>query len=419
MPDYQKPEVFEMREGTKKFQRLRLAFIGPSGAGKTGTLMRVARGIVEYMMEAKLLADENLRRKLGIVDTEHDSASLYENKMFPDGTRVMPFTTIELNKPYTTDRYKSAVMTFVNAGFPIVGIDQISHAWAGSGGLLEKKDQIAKRENMNSYTAFGEITPEQNEFIEFLLELPCHLIVTMRAKQKHVMETYQKNGENKTRVKRIGMGAVQREDVEYDFTTVINLDIDGNRGTVEKDRTGVFGEPRTDIGRLTEVHGRELAKWLYTGEATANEKIAATTAQQLDAIADTWVSTLAKSSTMPDLAADFGRAWTEIGEFDIGEYARVQARTKIMAAKDSRKVELAPASSLKPGVQTIGPDEVIELESKAKLLPNALADLLLAFSIPRVSNLPVEKLFDARTWLDEQEVLRGTSPAPAKRAAQC
>jgi len=62
-------------------------------------------------------------------------------------------------------------MTFVNAGFPIVGIDQISHAWAGAGGLLEKKDQIAKRENMNSYTAFGEITPEQNEFIEFLLAL--------------------------------------------------------------------------------------------------------------------------------------------------------------------------------------------------------------------------------------------------------
>jgi len=41
-----------------------------------------------------------LRRKLGIVDTEHDSASLYEDKMFPDGTRVMPFNTIELNAPY-------------------------------------------------------------------------------------------------------------------------------------------------------------------------------------------------------------------------------------------------------------------------------------------------------------------------------
>jgi len=94
------------------------------------------------------------------------------------------------------------------------------------------------------------------------------------------METYQKNGETKTKVKRIGMGPVQRDDVEYDFTTLINLDIDGNTGTVGKDRTGVFGEPNTVIGRLTEIHGRALAKWLYTGAATEGEKIIATVADK-------------------------------------------------------------------------------------------------------------------------------------------
>jgi len=116
-----------------------------------------------------MLANDQLRRKLGIVDTEHDSASLYEDKMFPDGTRVMPFNTIELNAPYTTKRYKDAVLTFVNAGFPIVGIDQISPRLGGRWRLAGKKDQIAKRETMNSYTGLRGNTPEQNEFIEFLL----------------------------------------------------------------------------------------------------------------------------------------------------------------------------------------------------------------------------------------------------------
>ena len=66
----------------------------------------------------------------------------------------------------------------------------------------------------------------------------------------------------KTRVQKLGLAFVQREGLEYEFTVVLDLSIDGHTATSTKDRTRLFdGKYFTP----TEETGRQLLSWLTTG----------------------------------------------------------------------------------------------------------------------------------------------------------
>lgn len=406
--DNQQLPSFEIEDAIRRKSWLRLALVAPSGGGKTATMLRIARGLAESMIERGVV-EGPLARKVGVIDTEHKSARLYQDKMFPDGARVMPFNVIELAAPYTTERYKGAAMSFINAGFPIIIVDQLSHAWAGSGGLLEKKEKIAKKQGMDDYRAFAEITPEQNEFIEFWLSREAHVIVSMRAVEKYVMQSYtKKNGDAGVAPTRVGFGPVQRKGTIYEFTTVLNLQTTGNTAVVEKDRTGVFGEPLTELGRLTELHGRKLADFLYSGADLLPEGEEATIEEKFAAVATTWCEYFKQCENLPDLARAFGEAATALNAVGAACEARQFAKERIIYAKDQRKAVLTPQTGAPrdPANKLIGPDEVIELESNARVL-GATDELCKEFEVMRLSNLPSEKLFEARNWLDARAVITG------------
>lgn len=400
MIDINRLPSFEIQDADRTQSFLRLAFCGPSGAGKTATLLRVAGGMLDYMLEHNH-CPPGRDRKIGIVDTERKSARLYQEKMFPDGKRVPPFKVIDLGAPYTIDRYLGALMSFYRAGFPIIGIDQISHAWAGSGGLLEQKTELAKKEHLNDFTAFAEITPMQNAFIEQILSLDAHVICTMRSHQKYVLENYTKNGQTKSRPKRVGMAPVQREGVEYEFTVVLDLDIDGNSATVNKDRTDVFGVSGTVIGCLTEEHGRKLAQWLYTGRSVdASGTDRGTPQQRLDAVVATYVAGFDKAVTLPDLAADFERAWVAVRDFDIGDYAKINARKALTASKDVNKARVSPRP---PAGDDLGiPLDHLEatmIEDNLKAHEIPLDEFAREFGVVRIGQLSAERVNEAQAWI--------------------
>ena len=55
-----------------------------------------------------------------------------------------------------------------------------------------------------------------------LLALKCHLVCTMRSK----MEYAQNTDGGKTRVVKLGMGAIQRNGIEYEFDVVLEMDLE-------------------------------------------------------------------------------------------------------------------------------------------------------------------------------------------------
>lgn len=223
------------KKAERKQAKLKLAMTGPSGSGKTMSSLLMASG---------------MGKKIALVDTENGSASLYSDRF--------SFDVLELDAPYTIAKYTEAIKAAQAAGYEVLVIDSITHAWAGDGGLLAKKEALDARGG-NSYTNWAGITKEHEAFKAALLNADIHLIVTMRSKQDYVLEV---NDRGKSAPKKVGLAPIQRDGMEYEFTTVFDVAMDHN-AVASKDRTGLFDG---QIHKIDESTGKRLMTWLSGGK---------------------------------------------------------------------------------------------------------------------------------------------------------
>lgn len=380
-------EEFVIKRAERKQARLRLAFQGPSGSGKTATCLLVAKGIVDGLVQAGLLP-HSMDPRIGVIDTERQSASLYSH--------IVPFDTIELGPPYTTERYAAALHALEAAGYPVIIIDSLSHEWSGAGGILSSADR-----------QFGDwkgLTPLHDAFVDAVLRSPAHLMVTMRSKTAWVLEQKEnRQGRMVTSPTRVGMAPVQRPGIEYEFTTLLALDTDMNKVTVLKDRTEMFGPINSVIARLKPEDGGKLVKWLLSGAPLSGEDmISATPAQKAKAVAEAGERNLAKAPTLPDLARLFESVLRDLASFrdqvDLVTLKEYQAR--VVVAKDKRKAEFGAAPKPdSPAGDTISPDGAALLENMLQSGRIPLAEFLTEFALPRLGALPLPKWDDGVRWI--------------------
>jgi len=247
--------------------KLRLAICGPSGSGKTHSALLIAAG----------LAPDG---KIFVIDTENDSATLEVGKPgIPD------FYHAPLKPPFTPKKYRQYIEEAQLNNADVIIIDSLSHAWSGTGGVLDMHSDISKAQKNNSWAAWREVTPEHNALVDAIVQAPCHMICTLRTKTAwEVIE----DGNGKKRPQKIGLKPEQREGLEYEFTLVLDLALDGHIASASKDRTSLFDSkffvPTPEIGedlRLWLEEGKdpeELAKELYEAlkaEAEAIEDVKA------------------------------------------------------------------------------------------------------------------------------------------------
>lgn len=224
---------FEKARRTRS--RLRMALTGPAGSGKTYSSLLIAKGI---------------GGKIAMIDTERGSGSLYDH--------LADYDVLQLTPPFDPRKYIQAIKLAEEHGYHVLIIDSLSHAWAGVGGILDIHDRTTKS-TRNSFAAWREVTPQHNQLVDTMLDCRCHLLVTMRTKTAY--EVNQENG--KTKVTKLGLAPVQRDGLEYEFTLVMDLALEGHVATVSKDRTQLFdGEVFTP----SEETGRKLRKWLNGGK---------------------------------------------------------------------------------------------------------------------------------------------------------
>lgn len=227
------------RRATKSQAKLRMAIMGPSGSGKTFTSLAVAA----------TLASEPGR--VAVIDTEHGSASKYGDRF--------TFDVLELSD-YHPQQYIDAIHAAGESDYEVLVIDSLSHAWNGSGGVLEIVDRAARRsESRNTFAAWRDATPLHNQLVEALLAVPLHLITTMRSKTEYVLE---RDERGKMTPRKIGLAPIQREGMEYEFDVVAEMDM-----------TNTLIVGKTRISRLTgkvipspgEALGKTLLDWLNDG----------------------------------------------------------------------------------------------------------------------------------------------------------
>lgn len=234
------------KKAARKKLKLRMALCSPAGYGKTYTALRLAGPLANG-------------GKIAVIDTEHGAASKYAG-MAPDGTPWV-FDVCELQH-FAPSAYTAALRDAAAAGYPVVIIDSLSHAWSGVGGALDQVDKKAAGGG-NSFTAWKDVTPQHNELVETILAYPGHVITTMRTKQEFVLEEEDRKGRKVMVPKKVGMKPVQREGMDYEFDVVADLD-ESHTLIVNKTRC-----PAIDGQRVTKP-GPEfvtpILKWLGEGD---------------------------------------------------------------------------------------------------------------------------------------------------------
>jgi hypothetical protein len=229
--------TYSFQKATKKSARLRLALIGVAGAGKTYTALNIA---------------QHLGKRIAVIDTERGSAAKYSD--------VFDFDVLEI-ETYSPRTYMDAIEAAEEAGYDVLIIDSLSHAWAGREGALEMVDKVAKRQGSgNNFGAWRDVTPLHNAMVDKIVSARLHIIATMRAKTEYVQEKNDKTG--KTTVRKVGLAPVQRDGLEYEFDVVADLDMENNF-IVGKTRCPELG------GVVVPKAGREIAtklrNWLLVG----------------------------------------------------------------------------------------------------------------------------------------------------------
>jgi len=227
--------AYVFQKAVKAKSKARIGLIGPSGSGKTYTALLLAT---------------HMGNRIALIDTEHGSASKYADEF--------DFDTLWLDN-YHPKNYIEAIKAAGEAGYDVLIIDSLSHAWAGTDGALDLADKNAAKYGGNRFAAWRDVTPLHNQLIEAILSSPCHVIATMRSKMEYIQTTDEKG---RTVIRKVGMAPIQREGMEYEFDVVGELDIDHNF-IVSKTRCKALD------GAIIKCPGKELADtlkaWLSDG----------------------------------------------------------------------------------------------------------------------------------------------------------
>lgn len=228
----------EFTKATKEQAKLRLALFGPSGSGKTYTGLRMSVGL------------GSKGSKVALIDTERGSASKYADRF--------AFDVLELVKQ-DIDTYVQAIEAAQAAGYEVLIIDSLTHAWHE---LLAEVDKLAATKfRGNTWSAWSEGTPKQRQLVDAILSFDGHVIATMRTKTEWLVET---SSDGKMKPLRVGLAPQQGKGIEYEFDLLMELTPE-HVATVLKDRTGKYQDKIID--KPGEDLGAELAAWLSEGAA--------------------------------------------------------------------------------------------------------------------------------------------------------
>ena len=229
---------FVIKRASRGRSKLRIAFQSASGAGKTMSALRVARGLGD---DPKIL----------VADTENESAGLYSD--------MFGFDTVDVLEPYSPEKYVALIRLAETEGYDVLIFDTLTPLWTGAGGFMDIKDAFVKSGSYNDFTSWKPTNELYNAFIKEFIGAKVHIIATLRSKAEYSVG---KDNTGKMTITKMGTTPQFRPGVDFEFTTVFSLSKD-NYCAVDKDRSRLFsGKPPFVADEET---GRMLIKWLNAG----------------------------------------------------------------------------------------------------------------------------------------------------------
>jgi hypothetical protein len=211
---------------------LKLALQGVSGSGKTMSAILLAKGLSE-------------NGKIAFIDTENGSGSLYSDRYEYDVDEIRP--------PFDPAKFSKSFQEALGLGYDVIILDSFSHVWEG---VLAIKSELDAKPKANSFTNWNEAGRQFKSVLDTILQSPVHVICCMRRKMDHALD---KSDDGKLTVRKLGMAPIMRDNIEYEFSTIFEID-SNHLAYSDKDRTELFIQKPPF--KITEDTGRQLKGWL-------------------------------------------------------------------------------------------------------------------------------------------------------------
>jgi hypothetical protein len=232
---------FSVEKAKKKQHKLRLLITGLSGSGKTYGALKLAKGMG--------LCNHG---QTVVIDTENKSSALYGEEF--------EFDMLELEAPYSPERYLEAVEYAEGLGYKLIIIDSISHEWDFAN---EAANNMVGKNTIKNWGDYK--TKRHTKLVQKILRPKTHLICTGRVKTAY--EEVEEDGRKK--MKKIGTKLKQEDGLDYEYDIV--LDLDRNHNFVcSKTRARCLES--LDPAPLTEEVGTRILEWLNSGQAEKKVK---------------------------------------------------------------------------------------------------------------------------------------------------
>lgn len=282
------------KKAVKSRKKFRIALDGPAGSGKTYTALALACA---------------LGQRVCLIDTERGSASMYAD--------LFDFDTFE-PETHHPRQYIDAIKSAAQAGYDVIIVDSLSHAWCGKDGALELVDKAAKKTTSgNSFAAWRDVTPLHNELVDTILTSPAHIICTMRSKMEYILEEVTRNGKTSKVPTKVGMAPVQRDGVEYEFDLICDLNLNHDLSVSKSRLASVDGMV---VNRPGADFAGHLIEWLKSGvEETPKSQVTPT--KDVENSPASGASEPVKSaetsatSNRPEIASE--QIWAQIGALGV------------------------------------------------------------------------------------------------------
>lgn len=221
----------ELQKAKRGNTKLKIGLSGASGVGKTYSALLLAYGIT------------NEWSKVAIIDTENGSSNLYAH--------LGNFNVLQLEAPFSPDKYIEAITACEKACMEVIIIDSISNEWKGSGGCLDIHRKLGGR-----FHDWGAVTPKHQAFVDKIIQSNVHIITTVRRKIEYVTGL---DDRGKMTVSKLGTKEEMRNGFEYDLTLNFELLNEKHLARVTKDRTELFSNIKDFIINIST--GQKLAVW--------------------------------------------------------------------------------------------------------------------------------------------------------------
>lgn len=301
-----------------------IGMAGPSGSGKTFSALLLAAGMCSK------------GKRIGLIDTEKGRGEHYADNATIKANLPEGYDVLQLEEPFSPDRYYEAVEAFHKKGnYDVVIIDSATHEWEGFGGCAD----IAENNKLGGTANWALAKKEHKRFMRKALTMPFTVIFCIRAQEKTAVSKV--NG--KMVFSDLGMQPVQEKNFKFEMLIACMLDpytkfpiANNDFHKVPDDLRDLFQPGRY----ITREDGVKLKKWIDGGKAING------TVRALEADF--------RTASNDGLAA-LQKFWSTLGSAQQKALEPIKEECKKIATEADRQAKESNAESPVDGVNWVKP----------------------------------------------------------------